>query len=351
MSNRTINDFDALIDDLEEIGTAPKIKNYPHRQLHRARKQRAGHTPKKSTNEVFALLADQDDTIREYEFSYNASFSEKDWIVDSLGWFYEQQWFDDITRLLEGGKEASVYQCHTMQFSEEEYLAAKIYRPRKFRQLKNDHLYREGRARLDANGNTIIDGGMHHAMDKRTEYGRKLMHTSWIEHEFKTMQILHAAGADVPEPFVRGDNAILMEYIGGDHIAAPTMNNLKLDRDEAKPLFERVIANIELMLAHDRVHGDLSAFNILYWQGEITIIDFPQAIHPEENRSAYHIFERDVSRVCEYFARQGVHSQPRKIAADMWTAHKYKITPDIHPRDLDDQDDGNVSYWQALKEK
>ncbi|NIT56687.1 MAG: serine protein kinase RIO, partial [Aliifodinibius sp.] len=74
-----------------------------------------------------------------------------------------------------------------------------------------------------------------------------------------------------------------------------------LERDEAQLLFDRVIHNVELMLKHNRVHADLSAYNILYWEGEIILIDFPQAISPVNNQSAYLIFKRDMLRICEYF--------------------------------------------------
>jgi RIO kinase 1 len=120
------------------------------------------------------------------------------------------------------------------------------------------------------------------------------------------MQVLHAAGADIPKPYASGNNAILMGYYGDAIMGAPTLNDVDLDRTEARQLFERVIHNIDLMLSHNRVHGDLSAYNILYWDGDIVLIDFPQAIHPEINHSSYKIFQRDVVRVCEYFARQGM---------------------------------------------
>jgi RIO kinase 1 len=119
-------------------------------------------------------------------------------------------------------------------------------------------------------------------------------------------------------------------------LAAPTLNALKLSSREARGLFERVLWNIEIMLANGRVHGDLSAFNILYWEGKITLIDFPQAISPHENRSAYRIFQRDVRRICEYFSAQGVRCDAAKIAHDMWTAHHLKLAPELDPRWLDE---------------
>jgi RIO kinase 1 len=290
--------------------------------------------------------ADSEEDMQLAALTYQASRHEREWIVDSLSHFFEQQWFEDILRLLKGGKEASVYLCSTNGLAVPELIAAKVYRPRRFRSLKNDFVYQEGRARLDENGNVIHNSGLQHAMNKRTEFGRQLLHTSWIEHEFKTLQILYEAGADVPRPFTRGDNAILMEYIGSDGLPAPTLSDVNLPCDEARRLFDRVIHNIDLMLAHQRVHADLSAFNILYWEGEICLIDFPQAIHPDENRNAYRIFERDVTRVCEYFARQGVPSQPRRLAADIWTGHRYHIQPTVDPRDLDDTSEKDRELWE-----
>jgi RIO kinase 1 len=222
-----------------------------------------------------------------------------------------------------------VYLCRSDETVTAKFLAAKIYRPRKFRNLKNDHLYREGRGELGADGLALLDGGMQHAMRKRTAYGLELLHASWIAHEVKTLNLLHAAGADVPEVYASGDNAILMEYIGDEDLAAPTLNTLKLGMREASVLFERALLDIEIMLANQRVHGDLSAFNIFYWRRNITLIDFPQAISPHENRNAYWIFQRDVRRICEYFIAQGVRCDAAKIARDMWTAHHLKISPSL----------------------
>jgi RIO kinase 1 len=187
---------------------------------------------------------------------------------------------------------------------------------------------------------------MEHAMRKRTAYGMELLHTSWIEHEFKTLERLHAAGADVPQPYAAGDNAILMEYLGGEGMAAPSLSEIELELGEARRLFERVIWNIDLMLSHERIHGDLSAYNILYWEGEITLIDFPQAVSPRENRHALSILQRDVQRVCEYFAAQGVRSNPRKLAQEMWTAHHHRLQPELDPRWLDEASQEDRRRWR-----
>ncbi len=336
MPRINLNDF--LDDDFEMID-----EHHRHRDAHRKTKN--------SKENILQELSDHVESLENFEFTYNASRHERAWIIDSLGGFYDQEWIYDVLRLLKGGKEASVYHCSANPEISAPFIAAKVYRPRRFRNLKKDHIYREGRERLDADGNVIQDDGMHHAMNKRTTFGLELLHTSWIEHEFKTLQILHAAGADVPIPYASGDNAILMEYIGDEDTPAPTMNSIELSSSEARPLFEQVVHNIELMLVNDRVHGDLSAYNILYWDGDITLIDFPQAIHPEGNRNAFAIFERDVTRICEYFARQGVQQDAHQLALDLWKSHHYSLRPQFDLHLLDAEDDDDRKFWDGLMDE
>ena len=286
---------------------------------------------------------------KEYTFTYHASRYEKEWLLDSVSDLYEQSWFTDILALGRGGKEASVYLCQAPAGSEHEFIAAKVYRPRRFRNLKKDHLYREGRERLDAAGKVILDERAYHAMSKKSTYGLELMHSSWLGHEYLTMQILFEAGVDIPRPYASSNNAILMEYVGDLENAAPALNAVSLTSTEARPLFERVIHNIELMLAHKRVHADLSAYNILYWQGGIKLIDFPQAINPDENHNAWRIFERDVVRVCEYFATQGVRCDAHGLALKLWKAKGLATKPEIDPHFLDPDKVEDLAAWQRQK--
>jgi RIO kinase 1 len=271
----------------------------------------------------------------DYPFTYHASQHEKEWLLGSISEFYEQNWFEDILAMAKGGKEASVYLCRTPQGALENLLALKVYRPRRFRNLKKDHLYREGRENLDAEGKVVLDERAYHAMQKRSSYGKELLHTSWVGHEYLTLQILYEAGADIPKPYASSTNAILMGYVGDEAGTAPSLNSVSLTTAEANALFQRVMHNVELMLANNRIHADLSAYNILYWEGEITLIDFPQAIAPDENHNAWRIFARDVQRVCDYFSAQGVHCDAEKLARGLWQARGRAFSPELDPHYLD----------------
>ena len=316
-----------LDEQLEELQNLPSIRNVPNEQL-----QYWGNHKKQKNQSIQDDLKALVEEEQALNFSYQASKHEKQWLIDSLSDFYHMHWFDDILRLIKGGgKEASVYQCLGNETTQTDYLAAKVYRPRRFRQLRNDALYREGRLHLDDDGHEIVDGGALHAICRHTGFGLNLMHTSWIEHEFRTMKMLYEAGADVPRPYASGNNAILMDYIGWDNGAAPTLNTIHLPPGEAHALFDKLVQNIEIMLANQRVHGDLSAYNVLYFEGEIKLIDFPQAINPNQNRNAYAIFRRDMMRLCEYFQAQGLCLKPKALAESLWLQYGYDIKPAVHP--------------------
>jgi RIO kinase 1 len=286
---------------------------------------------------------------REFQFTYKAARFEEAWLLDSLVEIAEHKWISDVLRKVKGGKEASVYLCRSGVAVDAPLVAAKVYRPRMLRNLKNDQQYRTGRDDLDENGNVIVDDGTLHAMQKRTAFGEEVRHHSWIAYEFTTLEILYEAGADVPKPYAMEKNAILMGYVGDLFNFAPALNSVNLELDEAKLLYERVVRNIDLMLTHGRIHGDLSAYNILYWNGDITLIDFPQVVLPDTNPASWNIFFRDVNRVCQYFSSQGVECDARRLAADLWTSHGYKIVKEVDPKYLDAESPEDRLIWKRQK--
>ena len=139
----------------------PPIKGMP---LRFRDQQKAG--PAKTRRSEFE---EQVDILQDYDFTYKASRHEEWWLLDSLGPFYNEQWFDDVLRIIKGGKEASVYLCRANPSAPIDLIAAKVYRPRSLRNLRKDHLYREGRARLDADGIEIVDERMYRAIQKNTD--------------------------------------------------------------------------------------------------------------------------------------------------------------------------------------
>ena len=334
MSKNQLLEFYEELDELNEDGTQS-----PHKRVSQKRESR------KRVMEA-SLFVRAQEISREFQFTYKAARFEEAWLLDSLSEIAEHKWISDVLRKVKGGKEASVYLCKSGVAVDAPLVAAKIYRPRMLRNLKNDQQYRTGRADLDESGNVIVDDGTLHAMRKRTAFGEEARHQSWIAYEFQTLKSLHGAGADVPKPYAMEKNAILMGYIGDLASAAPPLNAVNLDLDEAQSLFDRVVYNIDLMLKHGRIHGDLSAYNILYWDGDITLIDFPQVVIPESNPASWNIFLRDVSRVCQYFSSQGVQCNGLSLATKLWTSHGHKVFK-IDPKYLDAESSEDRHAWEA----
>jgi RIO kinase 1 len=309
-------------------------------------RRKANHQPKKAHSQIVTELADDtSDVDLGFNTTYRPSRHEAGWLLSSLYSFYDEGLITDVLALVKGGKEASVYCCEANPTVGARLLAAKVYRPRMFRNLRNDRMYRQGREILLAGGGPAgrDSGYIERAIRNKTPFGLQAAHTSWLMYEFTAIERLYEAGAAVPRPIAPSPNAILMSYHGDERMAAPTLNTVNLEPDEAERLFQEVLRNIDLMLQHDLVHGDLSAYNILYWlpedgPSEITLIDFPQIVNLHTNRNAHFILRRDIQHVCEYFAGQGVDNDPAAIMDEFWS--RYVEQPD--PEDL-------MADWSRLE--
>ena len=286
------------------------------------------HKPKRDKWAVRAGLAERPSTGQaDHELflspSLDTTNEERAYVFEQLSRFHVSKLITGVLRRVKGGKEANVYCCAAHPATGLELVAAKVYRPRQFRNLRNDAIYRQGRPVLNGQGEVIDqrDWRAHKAIAQKSRFGLEVTQTSWVEYEFQTLTRLYAAGADVPKPLRNSEHALLMEYFGDVVTAAPTLHLIRLAPGEAAALFDRLIHNVGLMLAQGVVHGDLSAYNVLYWEGEVKIIDFPQVVAVRGNPDARAIFNRDVERLCQYFARFGVQSHPPKIAAAMWARY------------------------------
>ncbi len=320
----------------EEAVTFVKMKPGA-RELARVRSRRADKPARKtsyeSSSEVQRWLREQTYEEQPQKAAFNptllASKRDAPWILSSLRPFYDQQLITDVLHEAHSGKEATVYCCAAHPATGVEFLAAKIYRPRMFRSLRNDAVYRYSRVQRDEQGQAEHGNSRRgSAASRKTERGRAAQMASWIEYEYQTQRLLYAHGANVPRTFAQIGNAVLMEYIGALGDPAPRLGGVALDEEEAPALFECILRNIELALIHGRIHGDLSEYNVLYWQGAVTLIDFAQAVDPYHNSDVFSLFARDIERICHYFARCGVKSDAHDLAREMWTRHMGPI-PDL----------------------
>jgi RIO kinase 1 len=205
-------------------------------------------------------------------------------------------------------------------------LAHKRYRPRKITHkgelqelgferaptFRNDYVYRDGR-RYTRNSRDL------RAMETMTNYGKSLLLEKWPGHELDVMTRAWDAGADVPYPVESTSDGMLMQYVGGLDGAAPRLAQARLDRAAAREAWAQLQENLRTLLEVGIVHSDLSAYNILWWDDRIWIIDFPQAVDLAHSPHGFDFLHRDVANVCRWFSRHGVDCDAEEVFADLLT--------------------------------
>lgn len=144
------------------------------------------------------------------------------------------------------------------------------------------------------------------AMKKNTRFGQEVRHRRWIVGEWESIRYLYSAGLTVPPPVELNEDGYTMAFVGDGQVAAPRLTSVTLDAETARQVWERLLEELRLMLAAERVHGDLSAYNILWWRERPVLIDFSQTVEIVTHPAAYDLVRRDVAALASYFVRQGV---------------------------------------------
>lgn len=133
--------------------------------------------------------------------------------------------------------------------------------------------------------------------------------------EYDLLSTLFKAGAHVPTPIGRIGNFVSMRFIGDGEVPAPQLREITLEEPE------RVMNQIfddYLIMYRDvhHVHGDLSQYNILFWQDRPWIIDVPQAEKVDKHCNMLKIEKmllRDIENVLSYFEQYDISRDPESI--------------------------------------
>jgi RIO kinase 1 len=213
---------------------------------------------------------------------------------------------DELLTDIKSGKEATVY----LGRNSRGYVAVKVYTDVRVRSFRRDDAYRQGRF--------VADDRIQKAMDEGSKRGLDPQQILWVQEEFRQMQFLHEYGVSVPQAIAVSGITLLMDFIGEeDGTPAPRIADLKMPRAEAEEAFRQAVLNLKLMVKSGRVHGDYSAFNILWHEGSAVVIDFPQVIEFATHPDALAFLERDVTSLCKSFKKQGIKADEAKILAEV----------------------------------
>ncbi|MEF9901005.1 MAG: PA4780 family RIO1-like protein kinase [Pseudomonas sp.] len=218
---------------------------------------------------------------------------------------------DEVLRPLMSGKEAAVYVVRCGK----ELRCAKVYKEANKRSFRQAAEYQEGRK--------VRNSRQARAMAKGSKYGRKEAEDAWQNAEVAALFRLANAGVRVPRPYDFLDGVLLMELVADEHgDAAPRLNDVYLEPDQAREYHAFVIRQIVLMLCTGLVHGDLSEFNVLLGPEGPVIIDLPQAVDAAGNNHAFSMLERDVGNMAAYFGRFAPELRQTRYAHEMWALYQ-----------------------------
>ncbi|KAM7267717.1 hypothetical protein ACFE04_009883 [Oxalis oulophora] len=195
--------------------------------------------------------------------------------------------FNDINGCISTGKEANVY--HATKSDGQEF-AVKVYKTSvlvfkdRDRYVQGDYRFRHGYCKHNP---------------------RKMVQT-WAEKERRNLERLKTNGIRCPTVYQLKNHVLIMEFIGKAGWAAPRLKDAALSLDKLREGYlEIIIAMRTLYQKCKLVHGDLSEYNILYFEGHLYIIDVSQSVAPDHPH-ALDFLREDCVHVSDFFRKHGV---------------------------------------------
>jgi len=230
---------------------------------------------------------------------------------DAPSWLLNEPYDEVSLGTLKSGKEAEVFLLERRFASGSTVLLAhKRYRPRrpvrgelrelgfnKATQYRHDSTYRAG---------WFLSSRDRRAVAHKTDHGHDVIERMWPIQEMTMLTLAWASGASVPFPVERTEDGVVMEFIGDGQAAAPRLAQAHLSMGEVAAAWEQLQASLRALTIAGVVHADLSAYNLLWWRGQVVIIDLPQAVEFTTNADAPELLHRDLTNVAGWFERHGV---------------------------------------------
>lgn len=195
-------------------------------------------------------------------------------------------------RQLQSGKEAYVWLVEANKTNE--LFALKVYRDLEMRSFRTQRHYLEDRY-------VGAQDKIRRAIKTGNKIGRAFIQHTWVMREHYFLKKLASQTEYLPKLIVPLENGALLEYFGTQEQAAPRLSDVSLPKSLHQQLIELLLLQIELYLANGIVHGDFSAFNILWWKEKPIVIDFPQAIDVRESKRVPTLLKRDIRNMFSYF--------------------------------------------------
>jgi RIO kinase 1 len=134
---------------------------------------------------------------------------------------------------------------------------------------------------------------------KNIKKDRRFIVKLWCQREFKNLKIAYEGNVRCPKPLAFKENILVMEFIGEDGLPAPRLIDTVIENPGN--VYKDVLEEIEKLIKCGLVHGDLSAYNILFLQKPY-LIDLSHGT-TVDNVTAPGLLERDIKNVNSFFSK------------------------------------------------
>jgi len=237
-------------------------------------------------------------------------------------WLLDEPYEETSLGTLKSGKEAEVFLLERRYAGGSTVLLAhKRYRPRR---PSKGELREQGFQHSTAfrNASVYHAGWFFSSRDRRavethTAHGHDVIERMWPIQEMAMLERAWASGASVPYPVERTEDGVLMEFIGDADEAAPRLAQARLSVTAVASAWEQLLGSLRALTAAGLVHGDLSAYNLLWWQDRLVLIDLPQAVEFTTNTDAPELLHRDLANVAAWFGPRGVAVDVEAVFAEL----------------------------------
>jgi RIO kinase 1 len=126
---------------------------------------------------------------------------------------------------------------------------------------------------------------------------------AWTRREHTILGRLADAHVRAPMPYGHLRNVLVMDFIGNDEGGAPRLRDAQIDDPAA--VYVDLVDQIGRMVRDAKlVHGDLSPFNILLFEGKVVLIDVAQAVSVKHPQAAA-LLSRDIDHFARFFRHLG----------------------------------------------
>ena len=134
-----------------------------------------------------------------------------------------------------------------------------------------------------------------------------LLNIDTAKKEYDILTHLKDSSNSFPNPLYRSFHCIVMDAIYGNRLS--DIENL----NDPALVLEKIIDSITIAYRNGYINGDLNEYNILIEDGNVFILDWPQAVKVDAI-NADTVLTRDVKNILKYFSKKfDVEKNPNKI--------------------------------------